>query len=97
MVHIYFVYIITNYKKKVLYIGVTNSLKRRLHEHQFDDGYFNSFTKKYYVFYLIYYELFSDVNDAINRETQLKGWTRKKKNALINKKNPNWDFLNNEI
>lgn len=51
MFNIYYVYILTNYKKKVLYIGVTNNLKRRLDEHQFEDGYTSSFTKRYYILF----------------------------------------------
>ncbi len=97
MFNIYYVYILTNYKKKVLYIGVTNNLKRRLHEHQFEDGYTSSFTKRYYIFYLIYFEQFIDIRKAIDRETELKGWSRKKKEELIKKRNPNWDFLNKSI
>jgi putative endonuclease len=72
----------------VLYIGVTNNLKRRLHEHKSEivDG----FTKKYHLHKLVYAETFGDVKDAIAREKQLKRWVRAKKNWLVETKNPNW-------
>ncbi len=97
-IHDYFVYIVTNPKKTVLYIGVTNNLKRRLQEHALDSGESsNSFTSRYFCFNLIYYEYFQDINQAIARETELKKWSRAKKLALINRRNPEWQFLNAEI
>ncbi len=92
----YYVYILTNWNKTVLYIGVTNNLKRRLKEHEFS---FNetSFTAEYKVFYLIYYECFAKIEDAIAREKQLKRWSREKKEVLINKVNPSWSFLNDHL
>lgn len=93
----YFVYILTNINKTVLYIGVTNSLKRRLYEHKEVVKSTPSFTQKYNVFYLIYFERFQDINQAIERETVLKKWSRKKKEALINEFNPEWRFLNDEV
>ena len=93
--HNYFVYILTNKNKTVLYIGVTNNLKDRIEYHKQHNS--NSFTSKYNCFFIIYYEHFFDVKTAINREKQLKGWKRFKKEELINKKNPNWNFLNDEI
>ena len=94
----YFIYITTNPGKTVLYIGVTNDLKRRLQEHrmaQLDER--SSFTGGYLCYNLIYYEVYEDVNMAIARETKLKKWSRAKKEALIATRNPKWRFLDNEI
>ena len=87
----YYVYILANWNNKVLYIGVTNNLERRLYEHkmQLVDG----FTKKYNVHKLVYYEYTSEVEAALAREKQLKGWTRKKKDSLIATMNPQWHDL----
>jgi putative endonuclease len=87
----YFVYILTNKSNKVLYIGVTNNLERRMYEHrnQMIDG----FTKKYNLTKLVYFEEASDVKSAIEREKQLKNWHRDWKISLINQVNPNWDDL----
>ena len=95
--HNYFVYILTNTAKTVLYIGVTNSLKERLYWHQNPENSAKSFTYKYKCFYLIYYEVFQDIEQAISREKVLKGWSRKKKEIIINELNPKWEFLNDEI
>jgi len=97
MQHNYFVYITTNPDKTTLYIGVTNDLKRRLFEHQENKGRLKSFTGKYYCYNLIYYEHFQQIEYAIDREKQLKKWSRKKKEQLIETLNPNWIFLNDEI
>ncbi len=96
--HNYFVYIITNKNKTVLYTGVTNNLKRRLyeHEHGIADSS-NTFTGRYNVHYLLYFEHYQYILDAIAREKQIKGWTRAKKEKIISDFNPNWDFLNEEI
>jgi len=92
----YFVYILTNYKKSVLYTGVTNDLKRRLSEHK--EGLNKaSFTTKYNCYYLIYWDKFNDVEQAIDREKQIKGWVRIKKEKLINAFNVDWKFLNEEV
>ena len=96
--HNYYVYILTNPKKSVLYIGVTNNLKRRLQEHV--SGTLekrHSFTSRYFCYNLIYFEYFQQINMAIARETELKKWSRAKKELLINKRNPEWRFLNDEI
>ena len=85
----YFVYILANWDDSVLYIGVTGNLPRRLYEHR--NGLVEGFTKKYHVHKLVYFEEYSEVNDAIAREKQLKRWTRAKKNWLVETKNPNWD------
>lgn len=95
--HNYYVYILTNKNKSVLYTGVTNGLKERLYFHQNPEPFSKAFTAKYKCFFLIYYEHFQDVEIAIDREKQIKGWTRDKKEKLIDKFNPNWDFLNNTI
>jgi putative endonuclease len=95
--HNYYVYILTNKTKTVLYIGVTNNLKERLYSHKNPEAISKSFTTKYKVFYLVYYEYFTDINQAITREKQLKKWRREKKNNLINEFNPNWKFLDTEI
>ncbi len=89
------VYIITNFNRTVLYIGVTSNLELRLAEHRqgIDKG-ISSFTARYRVCYLIYFEHFGHISDAILREKQLKKWTRAKKEALIARVNPNWIFLN---
>ena len=94
----YFVYIITNEKKSVLYIGVTNNIQKRLSQHYFDSqNAKKSFAGKYNCYYLLYYEKFEDINLAILREKELKGWRRDKKDNLITDFNPNWNFLNNDV
>ncbi len=95
--HNYYIYILTNKIKTVLYIGVTNNLKERLYVHKNPESNTKAFTAKYKVFFLIYYEHFFDINEAIDREKQIKGWRREKKNKLINYMNPKWKFLDNEI
>lgn len=92
--HQYFVYILTNKNRTVLYIGVTNEIDRRLTEHYFRK---NSFTKKYNVHFLVYYERFQYVDDAINREKELKGWKRERKKILIESENPDWEFWNEQV
>ena len=84
----YYVYILTNWDDSVLYIGVTSNLTKRLYEHR--NHLADGFTKKYNVHKLVYFEQTTDVNSAIAREKQLKGWTRKKKIDLISKTNPEW-------
>ncbi len=95
--HNYYVYIITNKNKTVLYIGVTNNLKERLYYHSNPEPMSKSFSARYNVKYLIYYEHFTNIDDAIAREKQLKGWRREKKENIINSFNPDWRFLNDEI
>ncbi len=86
----YYVYIITN-NSKTLYIGITNDLKRRIFEHK--NGLIPGFSKKYKLKKLVYFEESTDVNAAIAREKQLKGWLRNKKIELIKIMNPNWTDL----
>ena len=91
----YYVYILTNNADAVMYIGITNDLKRRLPEHHAEQV--SGFTQKYHVHKLVYYEEYSDPNVAIIREKQLKRWSRTKKNALVETKNPHWDDWGNYI
>jgi putative endonuclease len=86
----YYVYILTN-KSNSLYIGITNDLHRRLYEHK--NKLVPGFTKKYNINRLIYYEVFDNPEIAIQREKEIKGWTRKKKLELIKKSNPNFKEL----
>lgn len=87
----YYVYILTNERGNVMYVGMTNNLERRLYEHK--NELIDGFTKKYHVHKLVYCEQTTDVNEAIAREKQLKGWTRKRKNALVMSQNPKWEDL----
>ncbi len=92
--HSYYVYIITNAHKTVLYIGVSNNLRRRLAEHQLNASTgAQTFAAKFKCFHLIYYERFGWIQLAIAREKQLKGWTRQKKLELISSFNPDLEFL----
>ncbi len=93
----YYVYIMTNKNNTVLYIGVTNSLIRRGYEHKEKQSFHNSFTKKYNINKLVYYEIFDGIVNAIAREKQLKGGSRKDKINLINKNNPEWNDLYREV
>lgn len=88
---IYFVYIITNQRHTVLYIGITNNLERRIVEHQ--QGLLKGFTKRYNVDTLLYYEEYGDPLSAIEREKQLKRWSRRKKLDLIKKQNPSLENI----
>ncbi|HCY77248.1 MAG TPA: excinuclease ABC subunit C [Ignavibacteriales bacterium] len=89
--HIYYLYILTNWSNKVIYIGVTNNLQRRLYEHK--NKLIDGFTKKYNLNKLVYYECFTNINDAIRREKELKKWRREKKNILVETMNPEWNDL----
>jgi putative endonuclease len=84
----YYVYILTNEYNNVMYTGMTNNLRRRVYEHK--SGEIEGFTKKYNVHKLVYFENTHDVKAAIQREKQLKGWTRERKNALVEAVNPEW-------
>ena len=88
----YYVYINTNKLHHVFYTGVTNNILNRNKEHKNRENKI-SFTAKYKVDKLVYYEVFNNINDAIAREKQIKGGSRKKKIALINKLNPTWKDL----
>ena len=87
----YYVYILSNKTNKVLYIGVTNDLVRRIYEHK--NKIVEGFTAKYAVNKLVYFETITDIQSAIAREKQLKGWRRSKKNALIETINPVWEEI----
>ena len=95
--HNYFVYIVTNYKKTVLYTGVTNNLEQRLTEHYVNRNNDNTFAGQYQCYYLLFFERYQYIDKAIAREKQIKGWLRKKKEELINEENPKWKFLNEDI
>ena len=87
----FYVYILTNDYNNVMYIGVTNDLRRRISEHK--NGIVEGFTKRYNVHKLVYVEYYQDIRTATAREKQLKGWKRDKKNALVESKNPQWREL----
>ena len=91
----YYVYILANKWNTVLYIGVTNNIARRIYEHK--EKLVEGFTKKYNVDKLVYFEETNEAIIAMEREKQLKKWTRKKKKWLIEQKNPNWSDLSNEF
>ena len=95
--HNYYVYILTNKTKTVLYTGVTNNLKDRLYYHNNPEPFSKAFTTRYRCYYLVYHEHFFEIEDAISREKQIKGWSRKKKDVVITSFNPKWRFLNDEI
>ena len=84
----YYVYILTNWNNKVLYIGVTRDITRRVYEHK--NKLVEGFTKKYNVNKLVYIEETNDIKAAIEREKQLKNWKRVKKNQLVESANPDW-------
>ena len=90
----YYVYMLTNWRNNVLYIGVTNDLFRRLYEHQ--NHLADGFTSRYNVHKLVYFEACGDISSAIAREKELKAWRREKKNALVEKKNPEWRDLSED-
>jgi putative endonuclease len=87
----YRVYIHANRKHGTIYTGVTNSLERRVWQHK--EKQTDSFTRRYGVDRLVYFEEFRDVRNAIARETEIKGWLRARKVALIEKDNPEWNDL----
>jgi putative endonuclease len=96
-VYLFYVYILTNDSNKVLYTGVTNDLERRCIEHS--SKRIKGFTSHYNVHKLIYYERFEDIEIAIRREKQIKDYSRKKKEYLINNYNPKWEelFVNGRV
>lgn len=87
----YFVYILTTKNNKMLYVGITNNLERRVNEHK--QKVISGYTEKYNLNKLVYYQEFSNVLDAISAEKKIKGWLRVKKNNLITSFNPNWTDL----
>ncbi|AWW32251.1 GIY-YIG nuclease family protein [Echinicola strongylocentroti] len=90
------IYILTNKNNTTLYVGVTSNLIKRIHEHKFTEST-KSFTYRYNINKLVYYETFHSIEEAIIREKQLKGGSRKKKKELINSFNPDWKDLWDDI
>ena len=88
----YYVYILANTTNVALYIGVTNDLIRRVYEHRTNADP-KSHTARYGIHKLVYYEEITDVRSAIEREKQLKGWNRARKNKLIESRNPGWEDM----
>ena len=86
-----YVYLLTNKHNNVLYTGVTNDLIRRIYEHK--AKLVKGFTQKYNLDRLVYYEACDNIVLAIEREKKIKGWSRQKKNDLVNALNPSWDDL----
>ncbi len=86
----YYVYIMSSFSKR-LYVGVTNNLHRRMYEHK--NHLIKGFTKRYNLAQLVYYEATNDIHSAISREKQIKGWVRRRKIALVESANPEWDDL----
>ena len=95
MQHNYFIYILTNKANKVVYIGVTNDLKRRVYEHKMK--LFPGFTRRYNLNKLVYFERYQNIDEAIIREKRLKKWKRSWKDDLINSANPEWNDLYEEV
>ena len=93
----FWVYILTNWKKTVLYVGMTNDLAGRLKEHYDNRGQHKTFAGRYHCYNLIYYEWYQYVLNAIAREKEIQNMTREKKNELIQEVNPDWKFYNVEI
>ena len=89
----YYVYIMAS-RSRVLYVGMTNDLHRRVEQHK--QKLVEGFTQKYNVTRLVYYEVTNDVHAAIAREKQIKGWRRSKKTKLIESVNPTWNDLSEE-
>lgn len=86
----FYVYILAS-RSRVLYVGVTNDLARRVNEHK--QGSVPGFTTRYRVTRLVYFEEFADIRDAIAREKEIKGWVRSRKVRLIGSRNPTWEDL----
>ena len=91
----YYVYIMTNIRNTVLYVGVTNDLIRRVYEHK--EKLASGFTKKYNIVKLVYYEVSDDIESAILREKQVKAGSRQKKVQLVNSTNKEWRDLYDEL
>jgi putative endonuclease len=88
---VYFVYVLTNIKRNVMYVGVTNDLEKRLADHR--DGRGGAFTRRYRITTLVHVEEFQYVDEAIAREKEIKGWRRSRKDALVEASNPPWADL----
>ena len=96
--HTYYVYIITNKYRSTYYVGMTNTLNLRLQQHKenIEKG-IKTFASRYNIEFLVYYEKFTWVQQAILREKEIKGWRREKKLELIRAFNENFEFLNNRF
>jgi len=92
----YYVYILANATNVAIYVGVTRDLVRRVYEHRYHMDP-DSFTARHHIHKLVYYECTNDVTAAIEREKQIKGWNRKRKNKLIETRNPRWEDLYDTI
>lgn len=88
-----FVYLLTNTHKTVLYCGVTSGLQKRVYQHAHSLHGSDAFTTRYNCIFLVYCEAYSYIMQAIEREKQIKGYSRKKKNELVETLNPSWHFL----
>lgn len=91
-----YIYILTNKNNTVLYVGVTSNLEQRIRQHR-TGFYKDSFTSRYNITKLVYYELYLNIEDAIHREKQLKAGSRQKKIELINRTNPGWKDLSETL
>ena len=87
----YYIYLLTNWNNKVMYIGVTSNLTKRIYEHK--NKLVKGFTEKYKINKLVYFEETTDVMTALQREKEIKKWRREKKNQLVNQVNPEWKDL----
>ena len=92
---IYYIYLLTNWNNKVMYVGITNDLERRIYEHK--EKVVKGFTEKYNVTKLVYYEQTSDIVAALNREKEIKKWRREKKDRLVKNTNPQWRDLSKDF
>lgn len=90
----FYVYIMAS-RSRVLYVGVTNDLARRVNEHK--QGLVPGFTTRYRVTRLVYFEQFADIRDGIAREKEIKGWVRSRKIRLIDSRNPTWEDLSSSF
>ena len=91
----YYIYIMASRRNGTLYIGITNDIVRRVYEHK--NNFIDGFTSKYGIHNLVYYEQFDNIESAIQREKQLKKWNRKWKLELIERANPNWKDLYEDL
>ena len=91
----YYVYLLTNWNNRVMYVGVINNLERRVYEHK--NKLVKGFTEKYNVDKLVHFEVTGDVVAAITREKEIKKWRREKKDALVKATNPGWLDLSDEF
>ena len=91
----YYVYLLPNWNNKVIYVGITNDLERRIYEHK--EKFVKGFTEKYNVNKLVYYEQTPDINAALNREKEIKKWRREKKNRLMVNTHPLWRDLSDDF